>query len=107
MVLTTNKLNQSGKHTSRCGEIERPVFSKRSVVEDWRLHKQQPAPNNMKVYVKWYNSIKEGDLLEEEYLISKLKYRQVVINIGGHTVTALYTPKHIYYDERREKSLVS
>jgi hypothetical protein len=60
----------------------------------------------MKVYVKWYNSIKEGDLLEEEYLIGKFKYRQVVINIDGHTITALYTPKHIYYDERREKSLV-
>ena len=61
----------------------------------------------MKVYVKWYNSIKEGDLLEEEYLIGKFKYRQVVINIDDHTVTALYTPEHIYYDERREKSLVS
>ena len=46
----------------------------------------------MNVYVRWYDNILEGELLEGEYLGMK----QVRIPLDGHKPIALFTPAHVY-----------
>lgn len=46
----------------------------------------------MTVYVRWYGSILQGELLDGEYLGMK----QVRIPLDGHHPVALFTPGHVY-----------
>lgn len=46
----------------------------------------------MTVYVRWYDKVLEGELLEGETMGMK----QVRIPIDGHHPVALFTPEHVY-----------